>query len=37
MSAFKRRFMEVVEDGLGAAHRGEILGCDGGNRYIAEL
>jgi hypothetical protein len=28
---------ETVENGLGAAHRGVILGCDGGNRYIAAL
>ncbi len=28
---------EAVEDGLGAAHRGVILGCDGSNRYIAAL
>jgi len=31
------RYEEAAEDGLGAAHRGSILGCDGSNRYIASL
>lgn len=29
--------VEAAEDGLGAAHRGSFLGCDGCNRYDAKL
>ncbi len=36
-ACFAMRPAKAVEDGLGAAHRGAILGCDGGNRYDAAL